>query len=172
GGARRCAGWRGTAFRSSTERRGGSVAAGRLGRVGARVLRDEVRDLLSVLAGHDVLRHRAGGEAAVLDRVQDVVGRLLALIEVRAVLVLARLDLRRRALGAGGRERVAARAVLDEQRRALVVRVALGQLDARGAAAGERERGGAQRERGELSGSGEAHERRTAYGTIPRPHAL
>ena len=40
-------------------------------RLRAGVLRDEVGDLLGLLADHDVLRHRAGGEAAVADRVED-----------------------------------------------------------------------------------------------------
>ena len=64
------------------------------------------------------------------------------------------LTLAGRALGAGGRERVAARAVLHEQLRALVVRIVVGELDARRAAARQREGGGAQRQRGELSDRG------------------
>ena len=60
-------------------------------RLRAGVLRDEARDRLGLLADHDVLRHRAGREAAVADRVEDLVVLLLALVEVRAVLVLALL---------------------------------------------------------------------------------
>src|SRR5215216_5910664 len=143
------------AFRSSTARVCRLVGAGRLGRAGAGVLRDERRDLLRVLAGDDVLRHRARGEAAVLDRVHHVLLGLLALVEVRPVLVLAGRDLRRGALGAGVGVAVAARAVLHEQLRALVARIALGERDRRGAAGREDQGGRAQRQRGELSGSGE-----------------
>ena len=79
-----------------------SGASGRFGlvRLLARVLRDEARDRLGLLADDDVLRHRAGGEAAVADRVEDLVDLLLALVEVRAVLVLALVGDLGRALGA------------------------------------------------------------------------
>ena len=58
-----------------------------------------------------------GREPAVADRVQRAVLGDLALVEVRAVLVLAGPDVRRRALGARHAERVAARAALVEDLR-------------------------------------------------------
>src|SRR4051812_24122953 len=74
----------------------------------ARVRRDEAGDQLRLMTDGDVLRHRAGGEAAVADRVEHVLVLLLALVEVRPVLVLGGLRLHRAALGAGVVERVAA----------------------------------------------------------------
>ena len=133
--------------------------AGERAGTGPEYLRDERRDLLRVLARDDVLRHRARREAAVLDGVEHVLLALLALVEVRAVLVLAGLDLARRALGARRGERVAARAVLDEELRALVVRVGLGQLDVRrcrspsGRARRGTSRSAASRRGGRMSGA-------------------
>ena len=50
----------------------------------AGVLGDELGDRLGVLADHDVLRHDRAREPAVADRVQDLVLRLAAIVEVRA----------------------------------------------------------------------------------------
>src|SRR6478609_486069 len=91
--------------------------AGLGGRVEAGELRQERGERLGLRAGHDVLRHRPGREAAVADRVQRAVLGDLADIEVRTVLVLAGAHVGRRALRAGHRERMAAAAALREQLR-------------------------------------------------------
>src|SRR4051794_8079422 len=182
--ARTGSGSRRIAFRSSIARGGllrvwGLLGARRRvrrrllgpGRLAAGVLREELRDLLRVLARDDVLRHRARREAAVLDGVQHVVGALGALVEVRAVLVLAGLDLRGRPLRPHRGERVAARAVHLEQLRALALRIVLRQRVALLPAARDGERDNAHAKRDGPGEAGEAHERRTAYGTIPPLHA-
>ena len=107
--ARTASGSRRISLRSSTQggypprrsrpgRRASPGVAGAL----ARVLGEELRDLARLLPGDDVLGHDRAGEATVLDRVDDVVDVLLAVVEVRAVLALAVGDVERRALRAGG----------------------------------------------------------------------
>ena len=86
---------------------GGRQARRALGRL-ARVLGDELGDRLRVTADDDVLRHDRAGEAAVADRVEDLVLGLLALVQVRAGDALLGVA----ALGAGGIERMAAGAPL------------------------------------------------------------
>jgi hypothetical protein len=113
--------------------RGSAPALGRgrwpwlLGDVLAGVLGDERRDLERVLADDDVLRHDRAGEPAVSDRVDHVVHRLPAQVEVRSLRPLASVG---SALGARRGERVAPRAALGEDLRAFVVRVVLRNLDA------------------------------------------
>src|ERR671910_2883823 len=159
-------------------RRARRVGGRRLGHVvvdlAARVLGEEVGDLLGVLAHDDVLRHRAGGEAAVGDRVEHLVLLDLALVEVRAVDVLAVVRVRGRAVRPRGVDRVAARAVLLEEHRALVVRVVLGELDALLAARGQHDRrAGDQRQRCEAGAAGTRHAaaQHTEPGTTPVPPA-
>ena len=101
----------------------------------AGVLGDEVGDRVGLVADEDVLRHDRAREAAVADRVEDVVGALDALVEVRALVAQRPVG---RALRAGRLERVTARAALGEEHRAGVVRVVVGELDALGAAPAER----------------------------------
>ena len=72
--------------------------------------------LLRLLAGDDVLGHDRAGEAAVLDREEDVLDGLLAVVEVRPVDALAVGHVERRALRPGDAERVAGAAALDEDR--------------------------------------------------------
>ena len=72
-----------------------------------------------LVADDDVLGHDRAREAAVADRVEDVLGRLDPLVEVRPLVAQRAV---RRALGAGRLQRVTARAALGEQHGALVGR--------------------------------------------------
>ena len=126
---------------------GGCLAAYSSGRCGpvdlaARVVRDEVGNGLGVLSDHDVLRHQRPREAAVADREQDIVDRLLTLVQVRALVAQRPVG---RPARAGRVHRVTAGAALGEQDGALVVRVVLGELDALAAAGAEQ---GRRRKRG------------------------
>ena len=79
-------------------------------------------------------RHDRAGEAAVVDRVEDLFVFLLAEVEVRPLGLHAVRDAGRRALRADHRQRVAARAVFAEDHGPSVVGAALRDLDALGAA--------------------------------------
>src|SRR5215211_3100052 len=149
---------------SSRMRRRSSTAALLAGRVLARgrvaplglaprVLRQELRDVLGVLAGRDVLGHDRAGEAAVADRVEHAVDVLAAHVEVRAVGVLLVGGVHRAALRSDDVERVAAGAALEEQLRArlLVGRRSGVQIDLLRAAAG-----GGQSSHGEQGDDGTA----------------
>src|SRR4051794_1472856 len=167
------------ALRSSTRLTAGVRLRGaallalcRLSGLGAGVLGDELRDLPGILADDDVLRHRAGGEPAVADRVEDVVDVLLALVEVRAVLVLAGADVGGGALRSGDVERVAAAAALLEDLGTAVVLAALGERDVLAAAGAECQRGHGEQGQHEDASEGAGHRGRTAYGTMPRPMPL
>src|SRR3954447_19721826 len=139
--ARAASGSRRSSFRSSTGRRPPEWLLRRGLR--ARVALEEDRHVAGVLAGHDVRGHDRAGEAAVADRVQNILARFLADVEVRAVGALAALDLagRFRAVGIGRLERVASGAAIAEQHGPAVnlIVVLAGHLDV--AAAAGRERG-------------------------------
>src|SRR4029077_12103579 len=106
-------------------RLGSGALAGprRLFGFGARVLGDELGDFVSLVADDDVLGHDRPREAAVLDRVESVVNRLGALVQVRSLGPLAAVAA---ALGAGGAERVTAGAVGREEDGPVVVGVVFG----------------------------------------------
>ena len=111
------------------------------------------------------------GEAAVADRVEHVLDRLLALVEVRAVARLARADVGRRPLRADHVERVALGAVLGEQAR----RPRSSGRPARRSMPSEPQAPSASA--ATVTGrtaktAGTGHEARTAYGTIPPPMPL
>src|SRR3954468_15576272 len=136
-----------------------------LGSLGAGVLREELGHGLGFLPDHDVLGHDRAREAAVADRVENLVDLFLARVEVRAVDALAVAHLRRRALGAHLVERVTARAALGEQPRALGGRVALGHADPpRPAGAQRRDRGQGEDDCQRAPG----HWRRSLYGSMRR----
>ena len=105
----------------------GLAGPGRLFGVFARVLGDEPGDRFGLFADDDVLGHDRPREATVLDREERVFIRLGSLIEVRTLRPLAAVAA---ALGAGGGQGVAARAVAREELGPFVVGVALGDGDA------------------------------------------
>jgi flavin reductase (DIM6/NTAB) family NADH-FMN oxidoreductase RutF len=77
-----------------------------------RVLGHEVGNCLRVIARHDLLRHDGAGEAAVSDRVQDGLGGLSPLVQIRALVEHYAV---RGAERTGGLKRVAACAPLGEE---------------------------------------------------------
>src|SRR3954447_14919737 len=171
--ARTASGSRRISLTSSTKRRGRArlarARALRGRRLAARVLRQEVGDLLGVFADHDVLGHDRAGAAAVADRIEDLVGLLLALVEVRAVDALAVADVGGRALRAGVAERVTARAVLGEQDRAAVRALGLWHRDALRAARSQHS-GGAERAQ-DADEAAAGHSGRGLYEKMPAPLA-
>src|SRR3954447_11377406 len=138
-------------------------------RLAARVLRQEVGDLLGLFADHDVLGHDRAGESAVADGVEDLVGLFLALVEVRPVDALSVADVGGRAAAAGDAQGVAAAAVLGEQMRAGAGTVLRRHVNALRAARGQHSGGAEHAEDTDEAAAG--HSGRGLYEKIRTPHA-